>query len=75
MDTELKKIRLSKHETQAKIASTVGIDVKTYRRYENGKQIPPLDTAYRLARYYNLLIENIIPPESVLPELRKEGPS
>ena len=75
MDTELKKIRLSNHETQSKIASTVGIDVKTYRRYESGKQIPPLDTAYRLAHYYNLLIENIIPPETVLPELRKEEPS
>ncbi|MCR4618401.1 MAG: helix-turn-helix domain-containing protein [Lachnospiraceae bacterium] len=75
MDTELKRLRLSNHETQATIASAIGIDVKTYRRYENGKQIPPLDTAYRLALYYHLLIENIIPPETVLPELRKEEPS
>ena len=72
MDTELKRQRLSRHLTQAKIAEIICIDVKTYRRYERGKQIPPLDTAYRLVRYYDLCMEKLFPPESVLPEL-KEG--
>ena len=72
MDSELKRLRLSYNYTQAEVAKAIGVDIKTYRRYENCDQVPPLDAAYRLALYYHLFIENIFPPDSILPELRKE---
>ena len=71
MDTELKRIRLEHHDTQKKLATGVGIDVKTLRRYECGKQTPPLETAYRLAAYYNVFVHELFPPASILPELTK----
>ena len=75
MDTELKNQRLLHHLTQAQVAAAIGVDTKTYRRYEHGLQLPPLDTALRLARYYFLCMEKLFPPESVLPELKKGDPS
>ncbi len=75
MDTELKRQRLSRNLTQAEVADKIGIDIKTYRRYENGQQVPTLYAAYRLARYYELFMEKLFPPESILPELKEGGPS
>lgn len=71
MDTELKRIRLEHHDTQQKLAAGVGIDVKTLRRYESGKQTPSLETAYRLAAYYDIFVHELFPPTSILPELKK----
>ncbi len=75
MDTELKRTRLANHDTQKNVASSIGIDVKTLRRYENGQQTPPLETAYRLARYYKLYVHELFPPETILSELKEGVPS
>ncbi len=59
MDTELKKLRETANVSQQEIADYAGITPKSYRRYEQGKAYPTVDVAIRLAKYYNLLVENI----------------
>lgn len=59
MDTQLKKIRINNNTSQEKLAEVAGVSVRTLSRYENGKQIPPLDAALRIAKYYKMLVEEV----------------
>ncbi|MGN0419670.1 MAG: helix-turn-helix transcriptional regulator [Acetatifactor sp.] len=59
MVTVLKQLRSDNNTSQQQLADIAGVSIRTLSRYENGTQIPPVDTALRIAAYYNLLVEDI----------------
>ncbi len=60
----IKKIRLEKHIHQKDLAKAALCDVKTIRRYENGRTQPCLETALRLARYLELSTDELFKLEN-----------
>lgn len=63
MDTKLKRIRTANNTSQEELAEIAKVSVRTLSRYENGKQIPPLDAAIRIAKYYKMLVEEVFEEE------------
>ena len=59
MVTVLKQLRSDNNTSQQQLADIAGVSIRTLSRYENGTQIPPVDTALRIGAYYNLMVEDI----------------
>lgn len=70
MDGRLKKVRKAKGYTQADMAALLGYSSKSgYAMIENGRNVPKLHTAIRIARILDMEIETlfgITPPRSML---------
>jgi len=66
LDTELKNLRKSNKTSQQAIADFAGITTKTYRKYEHGEALPTIDVAFRLAAYYNMLVDDVFKKEQFL---------
>ena len=49
MVTVLKQLRSDNNTSQQQLADIAGVSIRTLSRYENGTQIPPVDTALRIA--------------------------
>lgn len=56
----LRNIRKRFKITQKSIADYLGITVRTYQRYEEGKIEPPLSTLTDIAHYFNLPIDCLL---------------
>lgn len=63
MESMLRKIRLAHHQSQEKLAKELSISPRILFEYEKGSP-PKLDTAYRIAAYYQVDIREIFPPET-----------
>lgn len=59
MTSQLKELRITYHTSQEELAKIAGVSIRSINRYENGTQIPSLETAIRISNYYNLLVEEI----------------
>lgn len=57
---KLKELRKANGYTQDYVASFLGIVRQTYSHYETGKRTPNYDILYKLARLYNISIDDII---------------
>lgn len=70
MDGRLKQVRKAKGYTQADMAALLGYSSKSgYAMIENGRNVPKLHTAIRIARILDMEIETlfgITPPRSML---------
>lgn len=55
----LKKIRLGMELSQEALARKIGISLVTYCRIENGKELPSIETAFKIAIALNDQIEKI----------------
>lgn len=53
----IKELRLNKHLTLDDISKEVGIKRGNFNNYENGKTEPNLNTWFKLARYFNVLLD------------------
>ena len=62
MQCMLKQIRQSHHQSQTQLAAALEISPRILADYEKGAP-PKLDTAYRIAAYYQVDIREIFPPE------------
>ena len=60
MESKLKKLRTDKKVSQKEVASEIGITRPFYTMLENGKRTPSINTAFKLARYFECKIEDII---------------
>ena len=56
----LAKLRLRADLTQADLAMKAEIPLDTLRRWEQGKNLPRIDVAYRLARALGVSVEELI---------------
>ncbi len=59
-------IRKQKNISQLQMAEEMGISRRTIRRIENGEQNPSLDMAYRIALYFQLMVDEVFPPAEYL---------
>lgn len=66
---KLKELRKANGYTQDYVASFLGIVRQTYSHYETGKRTPAYDILYKLARLYNISIDDMINLTTVPDEL------
>lgn len=59
-NVRLKSIRKRNKVTQKAIAEYLGINTRTYQRYEDGSVEPPLSNVRSIANYFNLPIDCLI---------------
>jgi putative transcriptional regulator len=59
MKNRLKDLRTERNWTQAELAQHVSVSRQTINAIEKGKFDPSLPTAFRLAKLFNLNIEEI----------------
>lgn len=59
MAIRLKELRLSKGETQAKVAKSIGTSVSAYSMYEIGARIPRDDIKVLIAKHFDTSVSSI----------------
>ena len=59
MNNRIKELRKVRGVTQEDLAYTVGVTRQTIISLENGKYNASLQLAYKIARYFNVTIEEI----------------
>ena len=60
MQNRLKELRKNKGFTQLKLQMLTGIEQALLSKFENGERIPPTETLFRLAEFYNVSIDYIL---------------
>ena len=60
MKNRLKELRKSRRYTQVNLQMQTGIEQALLSKFENGERIPPTETLYRLAEFYNVSIDYIL---------------
>ena len=56
----LSKLRIERNISQKTLATTLGIGVHTYQRYEYGEREPQLSTLIALADFYDIDLDNLV---------------
>ncbi|MCW4022741.1 MAG: helix-turn-helix transcriptional regulator [Candidatus Bathyarchaeota archaeon] len=59
LQTKLKVYRAMHNLTQEDLAQAIGVTRQTVIAMEKGKYNPSLDLAFKIARFFNVSIENI----------------
>ena len=60
MLNRLKELRKSRGYTQVVLQMQTGIEQALLSKFENGERVPPTETLYRLAEFYNVSIDYIL---------------
>ena len=56
----LSELRTSRGLTQDRVASAIGLPVKTYRNYERGERQTPTDVLFKLADFYDVSLDYLM---------------
>lgn len=56
----LRLYREKNNKSEDDLANYLGIQKKAYKRYESGEREPGIDKLYKLAKYYNCVIDDFI---------------
>lgn len=59
VDNRLRELRARYRMTQEELARRVGVTRQTIVAIENGKYLPSLKLAYKIARTFNMKIEDV----------------
>lgn len=59
-ESHLKLLRKEKGLTQAQLANILNLDIKTYREYEKGKQLPKSDILINMSDYFKVSTDYIL---------------
>lgn len=62
MNNRLRELRAERDWTQATLADQLGVSRQTVNAIETGKYDPALPLAFRIARLFDLTIEQIFDP-------------
>jgi len=60
MKNRLKELRKCRGYTQVSLQMQTGIEQALLSKYESGDRIPPTETLFRLAEFYNVSIDYIL---------------
>lgn len=60
MKNRLKELRKSRKYTQVSLQMKTGIEQALLSKFENEERIPPTETLYKLAEFYNVSIDYIL---------------
>ncbi len=66
MENQLRILRATKKYSQADLAELLGVSRQTVNTIENGKYDPSLPLAFKIAKLFELSIEEIFKPDSNL---------
>ncbi len=73
MKNRLKNLRKSKGYTQIAVQMKTGVEQALLSKYENGERVPPTETLFILAEFYNVSIDYIL-CRTENPEINKAEP-
>jgi putative transcriptional regulator len=73
MKNSLRVLRAERDWSQADLADRLGVSRQTVNALETGKYDPSLPLAFRIARLFDRLIEDIFDPEE--PEVAQRRPA
>lgn len=59
MNTKIRELRAAKKISQEELAAAVGTTRQTITSIETGKYVSSLPLAYKIARYFDLSIEDV----------------
>lgn len=60
MELKLKELREGKRYTQKELSEIMGINLGTYRNYEQGIREPSAETLVRFAEFYDTTVDYIL---------------
>ena len=58
------ELRRKHHLSQEELAKAVGISKSMIRNIEKGSNRTSLENAYRIAAYFQMLVQDVFPPET-----------
>ncbi|MCX6688097.1 MAG: helix-turn-helix transcriptional regulator [Methanoregula sp.] len=64
MKNKIKVFRAMHDMTQEDLAQSIGVTRQTILAIEKGKYVPSLDLAFRIARHFNVNVEEVFTYES-----------
>ncbi|OPX64412.1 MULTISPECIES: helix-turn-helix transcriptional regulator [unclassified Methanoregula] len=67
MKNKIKVFRAMHDMTQEDLAQAIGVTRQTILAIEKGKYVPSLDLAFRIARTFNVTIEDVFQYEAASP--------
>jgi len=74
MKNKIKVYRAMHDMTQEDLAVKIGVTRQTILAIEKGKYIPSLDLAFRIARFFDVTVEDLFPGEhGNAPEQTRSG--
>ena len=59
MQNKLKELRKNRKYTQIYVQMQTGIEQALLSKFENGERVPPTETLFRLAEFYNVSMDYI----------------
>ena len=60
MNNRLRELRKNRGYTQISLQMQTGVEQALLSKFENGERIPPTETLFRLAEFYNVSIDYIL---------------
>lgn len=72
MKSRLKLLRAERNWSQAELAERLSVSRQTINAIETGKSDPSLPLAFKIARLFGKLIEDVFEQEEDLPGLQRE---
>ena len=60
MKNRLRELRKSRGYTQVSVQMQTGIEQALLSKFESGERVPPTETLFRLAEFYNVSIDYIL---------------
>jgi putative transcriptional regulator len=73
MKNNLRVLRAERNWSQAELADQLGVSRQTVNALETGKYDPSLPLAFKIARLFDRMIEEIFDPEE--PEIARRRPA
>lgn len=59
MNNRLFELRSKLSKTQAEVAGAIGVTQQAYQKYEAGERTPSIETAGKIARYFDTTVDDI----------------
>lgn len=69
MKNKIKVFRAMHDLTQEDLATAIGVTRQTILAIEKGKYVPSLDLAFKIARYFQVSIEDVFQYEDIHPTI------
>lgn len=63
MRNQVRDQRLDREMSQAELAATLGVSRQTVISIENGRYLPSLPLAFRIARFFDMSVDKMFDPD------------
>lgn len=63
MRNQVREQRIQREMSQAELAAVLGVSRQTIISIENGRYLPSLPLAFRIARFFDLTIDKMFDPD------------